>query len=68
MLFSDFLLIHCVIYEKIEMLKMVHFPCNHGNQSGVGSQLWKTTIFGILNYYTISLLWYMHLQFKRLGL
>ena len=23
----------CVIFEKIKMLKMIHFPCNHGNQS-----------------------------------
>ena len=34
----------CVINEKIKMLKIFYFPCNHGNQSGWGNQVWKKSI------------------------
>ena len=34
----------CVINENIKMLKIFYFPCNYGNQSGWGNQVWKKPI------------------------
>ena len=43
----------CVIKEKIKMLKLFHFPCNHGNQSEWGNQVRKKPILRhFLNYYS----------------
>ena len=45
----------CVIYEKIKMLKIFHFPCIHGNLIGGVTRYEKKPIFGhFLTITTIS--------------